>query len=471
MPTTIRLLSTYQNYKPNTIITVADSVANALLAGGIGATTDLTGGEYANDAQTNFALNSGPNTSLPIYEQQPGSVNGWCGNFTLPSNFQRASPSGLNYACAFSAWDEFNSVQLLFMNHQAAAATVSSHIVSSSSTAWPGGVFNINAPEQPWSAPAGAVTIPGLTDNGGYLPGISLGPRIPVRSVPRAPNEPDGGKYPLLFTRVFAAIGNDTMPIGDLGANFPARYDPVNEGYSILTAPRTTGDFTTTNPGGWNTSGARETTPGLAVFGAVFNYDRAVTTIMALGDSIMAGGADGATGRTPFMFKTVARLRNNGKRAAYFNASISSRAVDSITLRGKTLFDLAKADIVVMAPYSTNNNAALSFSLGTQAGWDAQWYQVMEMVRVVQAAGKRVVLTTPLPFSAFSPAQNAFRLKQLQRVVDSGLPFINFESFANSVGTWANQAVDAPDGTHFSQIGHEKAAALAYPVFDALIAK
>lgn len=44
MAQTIRLLSTYQNYRPNDVISVDDATATALLAGGVGATTDLTGG-------------------------------------------------------------------------------------------------------------------------------------------------------------------------------------------------------------------------------------------------------------------------------------------------------------------------------------------------------------------------------------------------------------------------------------------
>jgi hypothetical protein len=40
----IRLLSTYNNLPPNSIITLDDATADKLLAGGVGATTDLTGG-------------------------------------------------------------------------------------------------------------------------------------------------------------------------------------------------------------------------------------------------------------------------------------------------------------------------------------------------------------------------------------------------------------------------------------------
>lgn len=45
MTTTVKLLSTYDNFPPYTILDLPDDIAAKLLAGGIGATTDLTGGE------------------------------------------------------------------------------------------------------------------------------------------------------------------------------------------------------------------------------------------------------------------------------------------------------------------------------------------------------------------------------------------------------------------------------------------
>lgn len=53
MAKTLRLQSTYNGNGPNTIVTVNDTVAAALLAGNIGATTDLTGGVYPANNQPN----------------------------------------------------------------------------------------------------------------------------------------------------------------------------------------------------------------------------------------------------------------------------------------------------------------------------------------------------------------------------------------------------------------------------------
>jgi lysophospholipase L1-like esterase len=44
MPKTIRLLSTYNGNRPNTILTLPDAIADSLLLGGVNATLDLTGG-------------------------------------------------------------------------------------------------------------------------------------------------------------------------------------------------------------------------------------------------------------------------------------------------------------------------------------------------------------------------------------------------------------------------------------------
>ncbi len=44
MTTTVKLLSTYNNFGPRTILDLPDDIAAKLLLGGIGATTDLTGG-------------------------------------------------------------------------------------------------------------------------------------------------------------------------------------------------------------------------------------------------------------------------------------------------------------------------------------------------------------------------------------------------------------------------------------------
>lgn len=78
MSQTIRLLSTYNGFAPNTIITVDDAVAASLLLGGVGATTDLTGGV---DAFGNTATAVGSDTYLPSQKISKGRTR-----FTLPAH-------------------------------------------------------------------------------------------------------------------------------------------------------------------------------------------------------------------------------------------------------------------------------------------------------------------------------------------------------------------------------------------------
>lgn len=467
MAQTIRLLSTYKGNPPNTIITVDDSVATALLANGIGATTVLTGGVYRLDQDIAAALGNQDLSAHP-YRPGPQTIEGLAGNIKLPPAYPVSGTDIRNFAHAFSAWDEFTAVRCVFANHQATDAVVDGHRVATTSTAWPGGTFNINAPESGWSTLAPALTIPGGT---GKKPGLALGPEFPTTPIARALGELDGGKYPLLLVRTLRAAGNATMPMVDLGTGFPDKYDPVNFGFSMLTAPRSNGvDYVTSNPEGWNTSGARETLPSWTVFGAIFTYTKQTTNFMFVGDSIMGGFADAASERAPWGFRAMARIRET-KRVAYFNGGISGSKMSEITARAKEQLLLVNPAVVVMSPYSTN--AETSDPLSAQGAWDRQWYQVMDLVQAVQAAGKIAVLTTPLPFTGISAAQNAMRLKQLRRVVESGLPYINFESLADATGNWANPVgstvPDTTDGTHMSQAGHHKASLLAEPVLHALV--
>lgn len=464
---TIRLLVNHAGYAANSIVDLDAATEAGLVAAKL-ASTDITGGVYVLDPAVAASLGVQPGLGHGASAPRGGSIAGPFSNFTIPPNWQTNGSSVRNYAMAFSLPDDFSGVQLLFMNHQATEATVDNHVVGAGATAWPGGVFNINAPTSGWSAPAGPVVIPAATGanaaDRGKRPGMALGPRLAVRSIPRAAGEPDGGKYPLLFARILAANGNAAMPIGSEVANFPTLYDPVNDGMSILTtAANASGDFTTSNQAGWSAPSAREPQPITACFGAVITYDESYTTVMGLGDSIMAGGADGGSGRSTFVFKALNRIRLRGKRAAYYNGAISTSRIEQINGRGKDMFKLFQPDIVVIAPYTTNS------PMGTQAHWDAQWSETMDMVKTVQAAGKIPVLTTPLPFGSFTPAQNGLRVNQLKRVIGTGLPYVNLESLCTSVGTWADIS-DTSDGTHLSVSGHDKVSRLIEPVLDALIA-
>lgn len=78
MTTTVKLLSTYDNFPPYTILDLPDNVAAALLAGGIGATTDLTGGTRRYTGASIFQKGA---------PQQPVAPFTLAGSQTTPSIF------------------------------------------------------------------------------------------------------------------------------------------------------------------------------------------------------------------------------------------------------------------------------------------------------------------------------------------------------------------------------------------------
>lgn len=390
-------------------------------------------------------------------------------NIRAHANWQTNGAALAMYQAAFGAWDDFTSARLLFLNHQAADATINNHIVGVGTTAYPSGTFNIATAT--WGAPAGAVTVPAATGSTAAererQPGLILGPDLPAISLARADGEGDGGTNPLLFTRVLFNSGNAAGPLGDVGASYPTNYDPGNLGITgVLTAAPVAVDYVTTNQNGLAASGVRATTPVFSAFGAVFTYAHPVTSIMALGDSTMIGmGGDALSQGKPWSFLATARLRQLGKRVAYNNAGITGSTMPHINVRGKSVFNSTKPDIVLLHTYTTNAVAALS----TQAEWDAQWQLVQDLVRTVQAAGKQPVLVTPLPFNTFTSATNLLRLKQLQRVMDSGLPYVNVEFLAAADGKFL-YASDTSDGTHLTHACNMKIADAAVPVLASLIA-
>ena len=370
---------------------------------------------------------------------------------------------------AISAWDDFHAVQLMYFNHTTVPATVDNTIVGSIASAWPGGTFNIAAvPPGGWSAQSGAVVVPAATGGDptarGHMPGFALGPKLAVRSVARAAGEADGGKYPLLVFRNVTLAGNATPCYFAHAAGFPAAYDPVNEGFSILTAAPVFGADCVATPGNWVAS-TREDAPAMLTFGAVFYYDKKVKSICGLGDSTMGGLGDGSSQRSPYLFKAAARIKASGKRVSYANQGINGSKMAETNTRGKALISAVGCDILVLHTYTVNDLASLSLA----STWDAQWYNVMDLAQAQLAAGKQVLLITPLPLDSLNSTQNALRLIQLRRTLDAGLPCANMESLADPVtGHWADSGSTA-DGTHPLAATHERMAAIVQPILDSMI--
>lgn len=375
---------------------------------------------------------------------------------------------------AVSAWGPFHAVQLIFANHTTVPAVIDNCCVAATNTAYPGGVFNIANPPGGFGAPSGAVTVPasiGVNEKAQrQRPGLALSPRAIARSVARALGELDGGKYELLVGRVVRLANNNTFTFGDLGSNFAATWDSMNEGFSVLTANPVFGIDAVTSPGGATTSVRETGVAGVAIVGVVFHYDQKMTTIGGPGDSVFVGAASstGVVG-APYLFKATARIRASGKMVSYFNAGVSGSPMQIVNGHGRDLVDLNLLDLMVLHSH-TINGAVEGGSPSSPADWDAQWDYMLDLAQyhLDKKAGNQVLILTPLPNDSFTPSQNVLRLKQRARVMASGLPFVDVEPLADSLGHWANPA-HAGDGTHPAPAGHEAIAALVRPALDMLV--
>ena len=356
-----------------------------------------------------------------------------------------------------SAWGDYNAVQLVFLNRSGSACTVNNYTVAAGSTIYPSGANNIATPSGGWASPQGAVTVPAGTQ---YKPGIFVTPKIPVRSVARASGELDGGKYPLLYVRCYIATGNTTASYGSLPAGWQAKWKPANEGFTLQTAIAYGGDYVT-DTASYNAA-VGEDSPAFTFFGAIYTYDRKYTSVCSIGDSIWAGNGDGVTGICPFGFKATARIRASGKYCSWQAGGIGGSPITQINLHGKDIITNMSPDIIIIPSYTINS------PLATQTDWDNQWYYALDLAQAQFAQKRQVLMVTPLPNNFLSPTQNTYRIKQRQRVIDSGIPYVDVESLCSSVGTWANASFTA-DGTHPTPAGHEALAALLQPVLNNMI--
>lgn len=406
--------------------------------------------------------------------QNTGSMRG--GGTGLPATTNSVSSGATikTFQFAVSAWGPFHAVQLIFANHTTTPALIDNSCVGTTNTAYPGGVFNISNPSSGFGAPSGSTLVPvavGATEDAQKKrPGMALSVKAPARSVQRAAGELDGGKYELLCGRIVRLANNNTFTFGDLGSNFAATWDQMNEGFSVLTANPVFGTDAVTSPGSVVASSRETGVAGVAIVGVLFHYDQKMTCIGGPGDSVFVGASssNGVIG-APYLFKATARVRASGKMVSYFNAGISGSPMQSINGHGRDLVDLNLLDLMVLHSH-TINGAVKDGSPSSSSDWDAQWDYMLDLAQyhLDKKAGNQVLILTPLPNNSFTAAQNILRLKQRERVRACGLPFVDVESLADSLGHWANPA-HAGDGTHPPPAGHEAIAALVQPALAAMV--
>lgn len=398
----------------------------------------------------------GPDGSIHRFNPR-GNVQAAASHYPTPTN--NGGTVNSTWFHALSAWDDFHAVQLVFSNSSASPVTVEAVAVAATTTIYPAGANNIALPQGggAWSTPLQNLTVPA----GAALrtPGFLVTPKIAVSSLPRAAGELDNGKYPLLLVKTYVNGTNTTFAYASLNtAMGGSSWDAVNEGFTLQTG-RVGGDMVVTTPAGGSPL-ARSTGPILTLVGVIFTYNRKVSSVCGIGDSIMQGYLDGVTNNCPFAFKATARIRAGGYPVSYLNGGIAGSTIIEINQHGKDLITNCSPDVVILPSFSPNSPTA------AQSDWDAQWYQVMDLAATQLARGKHVVLLTPYPNNAFNSTTNAYRLKQRQRVINSGLPYADIESAvvdtAGGIGNYKTGMNN--DVTHPSPAGHEAIAAVLQPV-------
>lgn len=385
------------------------------------------------------------------------------GNISAGGSFLPAYPSGngagsenRTFSAVISAWGDFNAYQLIYANRSSAPCRINDARVGVGATIYPNGANNIAAPAT-WMAPTGEEVIPAGAD---HRPHFYVAPRRQARSVPRATGERDGGLYPLLFVRQYIAPGNTTESYSALSADWTAKWAKSSEGHTLQTASAYGGDYVT-NANDWDAA-TGEDAPALVFVGVIFHYDRPFTTVCGVGDSVWAGNLDGGTDICPFGFIATARIRRTGKFVSWHSAGVGGASMPDIVANGLDIIRLIAPGILVLASYTINS------PVDTQGAWDAQWTGLMELVQAQLAGNRQVLLVTPLPNNSLSATQNGYRKLQRQRVLASGLPFVDVESLADANGHWLNPG-HAVDDTHMSVLGHQAVAALTQPRLDSMV--
>lgn len=362
------------------------------------------------------------------------------------------------YSQVFSSWGSFNAVKLVFYNNSGSIVTVDNTTVSAGATIYPGGVNDISNSTGNWQTPLGSISVPaGSTKQFG----IYTTPWIPLQSIPRAAGELDGGKYPLLFTRHFVQTGNTTSPYTFIPTTYVSPWTQMynasnNLGLSLQTAVTYGGNGVTTIG---NVTAPLPCVTGNPLtcvsVGAIFAYDALHTTICAVSDSTGAGNADGATTILSSTIQAAAALASNGKNINFINASVSGATMANIAANAATVIANFAPDLLVLHSWTVNSPYT------TQAQWDAQWNLIMAQAMAQIQAGGQVLMHTPWPNSGITTGEYVFQQVIRQRVINSGLPYVDMNVFNNGSGGWANPAYTV-DGTHCTPLGYTAVSQVEY---------
>lgn len=393
---------------------------------------------------------------------KPGAFE--CGASILGGALNANATQNSTWCHVFSAWGPFSRRKIVFANSAATPGLVDAFSVASSSSIYPAGVNNIAQPQGGGVFSAVRSAFATTAGTSAHVPSYTASEWIDGGSIPRAAGELDNGVYELSLVRAFYATDNATSQYLSLNAAMGGSgWDSVNEGFTLQFGRAPSGDKVTV-PGSLTSLTREATNPIVTVHGIIYDYDQIMFSILTPGDSIWKGDLDGVTNNCPFTFKAVARVRKTGKMVSYVNGGITNSTATEINARGKLLIDVYAPDLIIIAAYTINS------ATNTQADWDAQWLLFKDLAKYQLSKGKKVLFITPLPNNSFTSTTNAFRLNQRQRVINSGLPYADVESYvvdvAGGAGHWI--AGLTADGTHPNPAGHEALSIPTQPAVNAL---
>ncbi|ATQ78284.1 hypothetical protein CR152_30070 [Massilia violaceinigra] len=431
---TIRLLSTYKGNPPQTIITLDDATANALLAGGVNATLDLTGGVRTSSPapvqpRANALVSSsagGLAVSLDFGSRARrfpmGSIKGackWFGAAIAGITFAGPVANGGAYRATWGlttvAEAPFFAVQLVYVNLcnnpitglraiVGVTESIATDVAANRCKPVIGGVTygqmapagSINGFRAVTFAGAASPTIPASVTSAQ----VAVSDIIPLASVPRVDvpgalpawimrldHDPvTGGKYTFC-----------PMPASMRTANAANRgrvIQSFNYGADAVTNPNNNLGFSAESH---------------LVF-PIFHYAVPSLTVVVAGDSITQDDALVADVFTSWGFRGCADASTPARPVNYVNMGASSKGAPEYWLRTQELVAAGIVpDVLVISPASVNDgylqaNLARLFS--------DHKARALEIVRFARANGINNLAFIPLfPYNTNTVAQEEYRVE------------------------------------------------------------
>lgn len=478
MAQTIRLLATYKGNRPQTIITVSDAEATALLAGGVNATADLTGGISPR------AVVTPPPDSRPRANTVARALRAAWKWFGAAQNGATFNETGSTYTIAnygggikIEAEAPFVAVRLWWVSRVPNIMTGSKALVGVTESADTsvaaqafhprinGATYNttVAAPNLlGWRAVtwAGQATVDHPAANTAAQ--VKVSDWITLASIPRA----DGGTRPLLLVRAehdgaaggaFATYSNSAIAaLRTATAAARGRIIQLFTGNNMVSTPAAVN-------GGLNT-GTLEVFPE-------FRYAVPALSVCGVGDSITQVELVGLTGSiTSWGFRACADVSTVDRPVNWASCGASGKQFSEFWTRFQELVTAGyKPDVLVVAPTSVNdyNGDVANMQYYLDQG-KARAQQVLEYA---QANTIRSVIFFPLcPFNSLNTANDIKRREYndwlRQFAASTGSQYMDLSALGDGAvpERWVSGYNYLADGIHPNEAGVETVIAPALVV-------